>query len=179
MALVKCVECGAHISNQAFTCPHCGKPLQANSLCGWEYRSQAMLFGLPLVHIAYGIDTETGRKRIAKGIIAIGDVAVGMLALGGAAFGIIALGGCALGLLSLGGVALGLILAIGGCALGGMALGGVAIGGVAFGGMAVGYFAIGGGTWGVHALGGNAHDPEALEFFRDWLGSWVDSLGQR
>jgi hypothetical protein len=178
MALVNCIECGGRVSDQALACPHCGKPLRANPLYGREYRSEASLFGLPLLHIATGIDATTGRKRVAKGIIAIGDVAVGVLAVGGGAFGGIAVGGCALGLLSLGGVSLGLLLAIGGCAIGGIALGGLAVGGVALGGMAIGHYAMGGGAWGPHTLSSYGQDPEALDFFRDWLGPWVDTWGR-
>jgi len=28
----------------------------------------------------------------------------------------------------------------------------------------------------VHPLGGNIQDPEAVAFFRQWLGSWIDNL---
>jgi len=103
-----------------------------------EYRSETELFGLPLVHIARGIDPRTGFFRVAKGIIAIGDVAVGFLALGGIAIGGIAIGGLGLGLLAIGGLALGAIT-IGGFSAGLLfAFGGVAfslqvaIGGLAF-----------------------------------------------
>jgi hypothetical protein len=166
MALVNCPECGKQISSKAFACPHCGH-VRSTAL-GYEYRSQATLGGLPLVHVAMGLDPATGRKRIAKGIIAIGDVAVGVLALGGVAFGGIAVGGCAIGLLALGGGAIGLLLA----------LGGGAIGYIALGGGAIGYYALGGGAFGPHALsGGNWQDPEAIAFFKRWLGSWVEQMG--
>ena len=35
---------------------------------GFEYRSRAELFGLPLVHITSGPDPTTGRTRVARGI---------------------------------------------------------------------------------------------------------------
>jgi hypothetical protein len=159
MTLITCDECGHRISDQAFTCPSCGKPHRVCFYGGYEYRSQLTLWGLPLVHVATGIDPRTGRKRIARGIIAIGDLAVGVLAIGGLAIGGIAIGGGSVGLLALGGGAIGL-----------GAIGGIAIGGIALGGGAIGYYAVGGGAWGVHALGGNAHEPEAIEFFRHWLG---------
>jgi hypothetical protein len=179
MPLVTCSDCRNDVSDRAFTCPHCGRPLRPNNFCGYEYRSETTLFGWPLIHIATGMDPLTGRKRVARGIIAVGDVAVGGLAVGGLAIGGIALGGCALGVVALGGAALAVLLAVGGAAVGGIALGGLAIGGVAVGGGAFGYYALGGGAFGVYSLGGNAHDPEAIEFFRDWLGPWVDSLWQR
>jgi tRNA A-37 threonylcarbamoyl transferase component Bud32 len=143
-------------------------------MTGREYKSKATLWGLPLVHIASGWDPVTGKWRMAKGIIAIGDRAVGVVAIAGAyAVGVVAIGGgFGFGLLSIaGGLALGL-LALGGTAAGGMALGGAAVGVVAVGGAAVGYYAIGGGAWGVHAWGGNGQDPRALQFFadcKDWL----------
>jgi serine/threonine protein kinase len=143
---------------------------------GREYRSKRTLWGWPLVHVASGWDLKTGRKRVAKGIIAIGDVAVGGLAVGGLAIGGIALGGGAVGLIALGGGALGLVLALGGMAVGSIALGGMAVGLVALGGMAVGYYALGGTAYGAHALGSNFVDPEALRFFRAVLPSWMEGI---
>jgi tRNA A-37 threonylcarbamoyl transferase component Bud32 len=154
---------------------------------GRDYRTKATLWGLPLVHIAWGIDPATGRKRIAKGIIAYGDIAIGVVAVGGAAFGGIAIGGlaigvlafagCAIGLIGLGGFAGGLLLAVGGGAIGGVAFGGGAIGGVAMGGGAIGYYAYADGAVGVHvwdvSTGG---DPVAVEFFNGWGASLLDAV---
>src|SRR3954467_4795628 len=106
MGLVQCPECGKDISDQAAACPGCGKPMAAAAGSSYEYRSATQLGGWPLVHIAPGIDPTTRRKRGAKGIIAIGDVAVGVLAIGGVAAGAIAIGGGALGLIALGGGAI-------------------------------------------------------------------------
>lgn len=161
MALIKCPDCNNDISDKAVICPHCGAVGQGFFRV-LEYRSEKMLFGLPLVHIVWGpaFNPVTGRMRIAKGIIAIGGVAVGGLAIGGLAFGVIALGGLAVGLAALGGAALGIILAAGG----------LAVGFVALGGAAIGYYAVGGGAWGVHALGGNARDPQLLEFLKTHFG---------
>ena len=157
MALIKCPECNNDISDNAVICPHCGSAGD-RFLWGYEYRSERMIFGLPLVHIVLGpaFNPATRKIRIAKGIIAIGGIAYGVLAMGGIAFGVISLGGLAIGLAALGGCALGVILA----------LGGLAVGFIALGGMAIGYYAIGGGAWGVHALGGNARDQQLLEFFK-------------
>lgn len=162
MSLIQCPECGNQISDRAVMCPKCGLPI-AGGWSGYEYRSQARLFGLPLVHIASGINPSTGRPRIAKGIIAIGNVAVGGFAIGGLSFGVVSIGGLALGLAALGGLAIGLFLA----------LGGMAIGLVAIGGGAIGYYALGGGAWGVHPLGENIQDPQAVEFFKRFLGSYL------
>jgi predicted Ser/Thr protein kinase len=143
-------------------------PLHMQRLLGFEYRSPATLWGYPIVHIATGINPVTMKRRIAKGWIAIGDIAIGGFALGGMAYGVTAIGGCALGLLTLGGVSLGLLLAIGGMAIGGLALGGAAVGIIAIGGGAVGVYALGGGVFGVFGLGGNIQDPHAVRFFGSW-----------
>ncbi|MCI0428917.1 MAG: zinc ribbon domain-containing protein [Rhodospirillales bacterium] len=180
MTLISCPECGKSLSDRAFMCPHCGVPTgKSVPLGGYEYRSEQEYFGLPLIHIATGYDPKTGRKRIAKGIIAIGDVAVGGVAIGGVAFGGLTLGGCSIGLLSLGGLAIGILLALGGCAIGGVALGGGAIGVVAIGGGAFGYYALGGGAGGAYVIDAVTRDPEAVEFFSEWLGEWVQDIGRR
>lgn len=160
MALTKCPECQREISDRAMMCPHCGYPLRGSPFA-YEYRSRREVFGLPLVHIVRGVgfDPATGKLRIAKGIIAIGPIAVGGLAFGGSALGILSFGGAAVGLVAFGGAAVGAGLAIGGLAIGTMAVGGAAIG----------YYALGGGAWGVHALGGNVQDPNMLEFLRRWF----------
>ena len=157
MALTTCPECEREVSDRAIACPHCGYPIRGGY--GYEYRSERQLFGLPLVHIISGnkIDPVTGRLRVAKGIIAIGPIAVGGLALGGFSVGIFSFGGLSLGLVATGGVAIGVLLA----------LGGAAVGLVAIGGAAAGYYALGGGVLGVHAFGGNAQDPHMIEFFRN------------
>lgn len=170
MALVPCTECGRSISNRAFTCPQCGAPTGRGVppgviYRGYEWKSRATLFGLPLIHVAGGWD-PSGRRRVAKGIIAIGDIAFGVLALGGVAMGGVTLGGFSLGIASIGGAAIGILLG----------LGGFATGYVALGGLAIGYYAMGGLALGAHALGGNFQDPEAIEFFRLYLGSVVDGI---
>ena len=113
------------------------------------------LWGLPLLHIAYGLDLKTGKPRVASGIIAIGNIAKGVVALGGAAFGGLAFGGLSIGLLSVGGIAAGLVALGGGAVALLLAFGGAAVAPVALGGGAVGWFALGGGGWGVHAISGN------------------------
>jgi len=123
---------------------------------GFEYKSKTMLFGLPLIHIVSGL-TQDGHLKPAKGIIAIGNIAIGFFAIGGLSFGVISLGGISGGLLSLGGVALGLIIA----------LGGLAVGYIAVGGAAIGIYALGGLSIGVHTL---YNDPELLNFIKRLLG---------
>ena len=40
---------------------------------GFEYKSEASLGSLPLLHITTGVDAATGRPRLARGVIAIGN----------------------------------------------------------------------------------------------------------
>jgi hypothetical protein len=140
----------------------------------YEYRSPKTLWGLPLLHIAFGVDLKTGKPRVAKGIIAIGNIAQGVVALGGVALGGLTFGGFSVGLFAVGGAAAGLVALGGGAVALLFAFGGGALAPVAVGGGAVGWFAMGGGAWGVHAVGGNVDDQVAREFFRAWAGNWLD-----
>ncbi|MCU0784975.1 MAG: protein kinase, partial [Verrucomicrobia bacterium] len=143
---------------------------------GVDYRSKATLFGLPLLHVATGFDPATGNKRIARGIIAIGDTAQGVFAFGGVATGGFAFGGVAVGVVAFGGGALGLV-SFGGFAVALLfAIGGGAIAPIAIGGAAVGYFAFGGGTVGAHALNAITKDPVAERFFLPWAKTLMANL---
>ena len=76
-----CRECKHEISTQAVSCPNCGAPFPARDKWdgwGFEYKSQATLLGLPLLHISF----KYGPNRVpvpAKGIIAIGQFAIGVI----------------------------------------------------------------------------------------------------
>ncbi|MHC5211666.1 MAG: serine/threonine-protein kinase [Planctomycetota bacterium] len=144
---------------------------------GSEYRSQRTLWGWPLVHIVGGRDPVKGTPRIARGLLAIGPMAVGLLPIGGLAIGPLAMGGAALGLpFCFGGLALG-ILAFGGMAAGGISLGGFSAGIVALGGQAVGYIASGGKASGTHVLDPHQADAVAVEFLQTWAPWWLRMFG--
>jgi tRNA A-37 threonylcarbamoyl transferase component Bud32 len=151
-------------------------PLALDRVFGREFRSKATLFGLPLVHLAFGIDPSTGRTRVAKGIIAIGEIAVGAFAIGGVAIGGLTFGGLSAGLFGIGGLTFGLLFAFGGLALGGFALGGMSVGIASIGGLAVGYYALGGTAWGVHSIDSDGGDAAAKSFFEPWADQWTRGL---
>jgi len=83
----------------------------------FEFRSKEEINGWPLIHINCGTNPDTGRPLVAKGVVAIGNIAIGVVSIGAAAFGLVTLAGFGLGLVSLGGVAVGLV-ALGAVALG-------------------------------------------------------------
>ena len=142
----------------------------------YEYRSKATLFGLPWLHVAIGVNPTTGRKRTAKGIIALGTAPRGVIAFGDVAVGVIACGIFGYGLISISVVAVG-VVALGSVAAGlWLALGGVAIAPLAMGGAVCGYYANGAIAWGKHAISPAVQDPLAAEFFNPWIAKltqWV------
>ena len=106
--------------------------------CFWD--SKTKVFGLPLVSVRLHLRPHMMRNRdTARGIIAIGNVAIGVVALGALSVGALSIGLMPVGLLSLGCLAFGLA-----------ALGPVAMGLLAFGPVALGLWYAGG----VTALGG-------------------------
>ena len=96
----------------------------------YEYRSKRTVWGIPLVHVAFGGDPSGRPMALARGVIAIGEAAVGLVAIGGFAGGGVTIAGMSLGVISLSGLSVGLFLAMGGIAFGGFAVGSLAFGAV-------------------------------------------------
>ena len=131
---------------------------------GFEYRTKLELFGWPLVHITRGYNPLTGKQRVSKGVIAIGDIAIGGLAFGGLAIGGIAFGGMGVGVIALGG------LAVGGFAAGGIAFGlAAAVGSLAYSlSNAIGVLAYAPRT--ISLLDADPEPMNLLERFGAWIG---------
>ena len=79
-----CRECEHQVSEQAVSCPSCGAPHPAKEKWdgyGFEYKSKARLFGMPLLHISFKF--RPNRAPVpAVGVIAIGQFAAGWFCLG-------------------------------------------------------------------------------------------------
>lgn len=78
-----CRECQHDVSEQAPACPRCGAPFPAKEKWdgwGFEYKSEATLFGLPLLHVSFKF--RPNRVPVpAKGIFAVGQFACGFFTL--------------------------------------------------------------------------------------------------
>jgi hypothetical protein len=134
-----------------------------------EFRSHKVIGGLPLLHYTNGICPETGKRIVAKGIIAIGRLSAGVVAIGQASFGLIALGQLAIGLLLGLGQASSGIYAVGQLALGvAFGLGQFATGYTAIAQFAFGKYVLAQMGAGAYAVTPERADPEALEHF-SWL----------
>jgi hypothetical protein len=88
-----CRECKQEISEQAISCPHCGAPYPARDKWdgwGFEYKSEANFFGLPLVHISFKYRPNRV-PVVAKEIVAIGQFACGVVTISQFGIGIISI----------------------------------------------------------------------------------------
>ena len=94
-----CRECRHEISEQAFTCPHCGAPFPAReSWDGWgyEYKSRLSIAGLPLVHISFKFRPNR-TPVVARGIVAIGQFGCGVVCIAQFGVGVLTLAQFAVG----------------------------------------------------------------------------------
>jgi len=139
-----------------------------------EFKSHATFMGLPFFHYTRGKCPETGRRIIAKGVIAIGRLATGIIAIGHASFGLIAIGQLGLGiLLGLGQASTG-FYAIGQLAWGLMfGLGQFATGQIAIGQFAYGKYVLAQLGYGDYVWSMKRADPEAVKFFKSFLARFM------
>jgi len=159
VAMTQCRECQQDVSTQATACPRCGAPKPADSTwggTGYEWKSAATFAGVPWVHVAWGRDAR-GRRRIAKGVVAVGQFAVGAVTI--AQFGVgflFGFGQFVTGLTAVGQFALGVY----------SGLGQFTSGEVAIGQFAVGVWVLAQVGLGRHVWSVGRKDPEAIEYFR-------------
>ncbi|MCM1130582.1 MAG: helix-turn-helix domain-containing protein [Roseburia sp.] len=124
----------------------------------YEYISKRKAFGLPLVHIHFGVGVY-----YAKGIIAIGNIATGVISIGLLSVGVFTFGLLGLGLITWACFSLGLLMSLGAISIGALAFGGVAIGLFSFGGLSIGLYSFGGCSIAKNiALGGYAKGHIAI-----------------
>lgn len=138
----------------------------------WFWDSKARIFGLPLVSVRLHLRPHLMRNRdAARGVIAIGNIAVGVVALGALSVGAVSIGAMSAGLLAVGALAFGLA-ALGPVAVGLLALGPVALGLWYAGGVAAlgGKIAVGVAAVGETAVGYDAAGKHVL--------LWGDGLSQ-
>lgn len=76
-----CRECNQTVSDQAVACPGCGAPYPGRDKWdgyGFEYKSDARLFGLPLLHISFKYRANR-MPVVARGIITVGQFGAGII----------------------------------------------------------------------------------------------------
>ncbi|MFC1834831.1 hypothetical protein ACFL2Q_08870 [Thermodesulfobacteriota bacterium] len=112
-------------------CSHCGAPSNWSSMLtgsGFEWKTRAKLFRIPLIHVAFGRDAQ-GKIRVAKGFIAVGQFAVGAITVAQFGIGILfGLGQITFGLFAVGQIALGLFFGLGQFATGLVTIGQFVVG---------------------------------------------------
>ena len=159
MAIRTCRECGNQVSDKARTCPHCGAPGPVAPKPGFEWKSRTRIFGIPLVHVAFGRDRKR-RLRVAKGFIAIGQFAIGAITIAQFGVGIIfGLGQFMFGLTAVGQIALAVIFGAGQ----------VATGLVAIGQIVVAVYGLAQFGWAVYLWSPQRVDMEAVALFHTLL----------
>jgi hypothetical protein len=135
-----------------------------------EFVSHQQLGGLPLLHYTHGKCPETGRRIVARGVIAIGRMAVGLVAIGQASAGVFAIGQLAIGLLFGFGQATTGMIAVGQLAVAGIfGLGQIVTGCVAVGQIGIGRYVLAQVGYGDYVWDTRAASPIAQQFFRMFL----------
>ena len=130
MSVRACPNCGQPVDSGGF-CPRCGitaPSAGASARGGFEWKTKAAVFGIPLVHVAFGRDCR-GRRKVAKGVIAVGEIAFGLITVAQFGVGILfGLGQFVCGLIVVGQIALGIIAGMGQVAVGYFAVGQLVVG---------------------------------------------------
>ena len=88
-----CRECKHEVSEQATACPGCGAPFPAREKWdgwGFEYKTEATMLGLPLLHISFKFRPDRFPVP-AVGVIAIGQFACGVFTVSQFGVGVVSL----------------------------------------------------------------------------------------
>jgi hypothetical protein len=176
MPLIPCPECGASVSDKAISCPNCGYPMKPAVVSfaqppwrGWEWKSKIRIFGIPLIHIAFGRDKQTGKWLVAKGIIAIGQFGLGVITFAQFGFGLLfGFGQFLAAPVVIAQFALSYYFAIGQFAVGLTAIGQIAFGKYVRAQMGYGEY-----VWSA-----KIKNPEAIEYFTRLWSSCKDLIGK-
>ena len=135
-----------------------------------EFTSHRRLLGLPLLHYTRGKCPETGKRVVAKGVVAVGRFAVGIVAVGQVAAGFVAVGQLAISpLLGIGQAATG-VVAVGQLALAAaLGVGQAATGFVTVAQFGLGHYVLAQIGFGTNVLDVRRADPAAVQFFKSLL----------
>jgi hypothetical protein len=159
----RCPECREEVSEGIESCPYCGAafPTKIKSKrFGFEWKSSKVFYGYPLVHIAFGRDSER-RLRVAKGVIAIGQFGVGLITFAQFGVGILfGFGQFVLGVTAVAQIAISLLFGVGQ----------IATGYVAIGQVALGFYALCQNGFAKHLWTPEFRDTEAVEMFHHLYG---------
>ena len=164
MALSSCRECQTQVSDEALACPHCGAPRPAQqdwTGTGFEWKSARTWGGYPLVHIAFGRDSR-GKRRVAKGVVAIGQFAIGLITVAQFGVGVLfGFGQFIFGFTTIAQFAVGIAVGIGQFATGYAAVGQFVLAYYGLAQLGLGKF-----LWTAGKFG--RKDPQAWQFFQSW-----------
>ncbi|MEO0292967.1 MAG: zinc ribbon domain-containing protein [candidate division WOR-3 bacterium] len=130
MGIIFCRECQKELSKESRICPYCGASLPKLEWKrqGFEWKTDKTLFGYPLIHIAFGRDTQN-KIRVAKGIIAIGQFAIGLITFAQFGIGILfGLGQFILSTTAIAQFAISILLGIGQLSIGYISIGQFSLG---------------------------------------------------
>lgn len=88
-----CRECQHQVNEHAVACPACGAPYPARpewNGWGYEYKSKARLFGLPLLHVSFKYRPNRV-PVVAVGVVSIGQFGAGIINISQFGIGVISL----------------------------------------------------------------------------------------
>jgi hypothetical protein len=132
-----------------------GFQMELPSGTGFEWKSQRTVYGWPLVHVAFGREAS-GKFRVAKGVIAIGQFGIGLFTIAQIGVGFLfGFGQVMVGLTAIAQVAVTVLFGFGQFASGVAAVGQVVLA----------YYGLGQVGLAAHLWSIGTKDPEAARFF--------------